>query len=144
MVGRENQHIQHNVWWDADSWKQVGANTSRPLSRLLSVLCLTSKARSFMRIRVGFASGGAFWGLFWLLGACLAFVLGGWLKVGRSSGMQTVKVHEWCLACYGWLALCLRNNFHPTCLFICLFRHLLPKRIVGFLCCIPKSRYCPD
>jgi len=32
-------------------------------------------------------------------------------------GMSTVKVHEWCLVCYGWLALCLRNNFHLTYLF---------------------------
>ena len=144
MPWRQIQHIRRNVWWDADSWKQGGANTSRPLSRLLSVLCLTSKARSLLGIRWFFASGGAFWGLFWLLGACFAFVLGGWLKVGRSSGMQTVKVHEWCLACYGWLALCLRNNFHPASLFSCLLRHLLPKRIVGFLCCLPKSRYCPD
>ncbi|KAI3670643.1 hypothetical protein L1987_87751 [Smallanthus sonchifolius] len=40
--------------------------------------------------RVGlllFASCGAFWGLFWLLVACLGFMIGRWLIVERSSGM---------------------------------------------------------
>jgi hypothetical protein len=31
-------------------------------------------------------------------------------------------VHEWFLVCYGWLALCLRNNFHLAYLFSCLPR----------------------
>ena len=51
--------------------------------------------------------------------------------------MSTVKVHEWCLVCYGWLALCLRNNFHLTYLFSCLFSCVSTKQTVGFLCCLP-------
>ena len=49
------------------------------------------------------ASCGAFLGLLWLLVACVVFVLCGWLLVGRFREMFTVKVHEWCLVCYGWL-----------------------------------------
>lgn len=26
--------------------------------------------------------------------------------------MITVKVHEWCLVCYGWLVICLSSTFH--------------------------------
>jgi len=51
-------------------------------------------------------------GVGWLLVACLALVLCGSLLVGRLSGMLTVKVHEWCLVCYGWLAVCSRSNVH--------------------------------
>lgn len=47
-----------------------------------------------------------------LFGACLAFWLSRWLLAERSSGMISVKVHEWCLVCYGWLDVCLRSNFH--------------------------------
>jgi len=54
-------------------------------------------------------------------------------------GMTTVKVHEWCLVCYGWLALCLRNNFHLACLFSFLFRHLLSNRNAGF--CVAYLSY---
>jgi hypothetical protein len=49
---------------------------------------------------------------FWLLVACLALLLSGWLLVGGFSGMYTIKVHEWCLVCYGWLDVCLRSNFY--------------------------------
>jgi hypothetical protein len=45
-------------------------------------------------------------------GCLLGFLPGGWLIVGRLSGMSTVKVHEWCLVCYGWLAVCSRSNVH--------------------------------
>jgi len=34
-------------------------------------------------------------------------------------GDVIVKVHEWFLVCYGWLALCLRNNFHLTYVVSC-------------------------
>lgn len=49
---------------------------------------------------------------------CLPCVWAWWVVVSWViSGMSTVKVHEWCLVCYGWLALCLRNNFHLAYLF---------------------------
>ena len=32
----------------------------------------------------------------------LALVPRGWLQAGWSSGMITVKVHEWCFVCYVW------------------------------------------
>ncbi|KAI3680175.1 hypothetical protein L2E82_50560 [Cichorium intybus] len=66
-------------------------------------------SRSNELVRVSF---GAFWGSFWLLVACLVLVPRGWLLAGWSSGMSTVKVHEWCLVCYGWLDVCLSSNFH--------------------------------
>lgn len=36
--------------------------------------------------------------------ARMDFVPSRWLLVGIASGMLTVKVHEWCLVCYVWLA----------------------------------------
>ena len=71
-----------------------------------------SRHVGFVVLIVTFASFGAFWGLLWLLVAYSAFELGGSLLVGRFSGMSTLKVHEWCLVCYGWLAVCLRSNVH--------------------------------
>lgn len=49
-----------------------------------------------------------------------------WLIVGRSSGMSTIKVHEWCLVCYGWLDVCLRSNFHA----------FLPFQLCSWLICL--------
>lgn len=85
-----------------------------------------------------FASFGAFWGLFWLLVACLAYVLGGSLLVGRFRGMSTVKVHEWCLVCYGWLDVCLRSNVHACiplqlCVKACIVLSILWVSCVAYL-----------
>lgn len=56
----------------------------------------------------------------WVSGIVLAFCcpLGRWPNGGcqlawRFSGMYTVKVHEWCLVCHGWLALCLCKQLPP-------------------------------
>ena len=73
-----------------------------------------------------------------ILGVVLAFgclsgiVLGGWSLVRRFSGMLSVKVHEWCLVCYGWLALCLRNNFHLAYLLSYVLRLVSPELYCGF------------
>lgn len=63
-----------------------------------------------------------------LPGNCAWWVATGWV----SSGMSTVKVHEWCLVCYGWLALCLRNNFHLAYLFSLVSMLVLHWMHVGF------------
>jgi hypothetical protein len=96
---------------------------------MCSVFCRVSRSRIDVPLLVGFlcsrpfrcfvtfASFGAFWGLSWLLVACLAFWLGLLLLVGLPSGMSTVEVHEWCLVCYVWMAVCLRNNVHAAYLF---------------------------
>ncbi|KAJ0815787.1 hypothetical protein HanPI659440_Chr00c32g0737841 [Helianthus annuus] len=48
-------------------------------------------------------------------------------------------VHEWCLVCYGWLALCLRNNCHPTYLFsFCLGLYSLSRLWVS---CVAYLRH---
>ena len=60
--------------------------------------------------------------------------LAGWF-----SETSTVKVHEWCLVCYGWLALCLRNNCHPTYLFsFCLGLYSLSRLWVS---CVAYLRH---
>ena len=42
--------------------------------------------------------------------------------------MITVKVHEWCLVCFRWMALCFCNNFHLAFLFISASRlHFLER-----------------
>lgn len=56
-------------------------------------------------------------GLFWLLVACLAYEPNGWLQVGMASGMMSVKVHEWCLVCYVWLAAALATTSMLSSLF---------------------------
>lgn len=56
-------------------------------------------------------------GLFWLLVACLVFEPNGWLQVGMASGMMSVKVHEWCLVCYVWLAAALATTSMLSYLF---------------------------
>ena len=45
-------------------------------------------------------------------GSLVGFFPGGWLLVRRLSGISTVKVHEWCLVYYGWLAVCSHSNVH--------------------------------
>lgn len=64
-----------------------------------------------------------------LLGNWASWVVTGWV----SSGMSIVKVHEWCLVCYRWLALCLRNNFHPAYLFSLVSMLVLHWMHDGFL-----------
>lgn len=84
------------------------------------------------------ASFGAFWGLFWLMVASLVLLPRGWLLVRRSSGMSTIKVHEWCLVCYGWLIVCFCRNFHAFLPLQMCYMALLPWASSGFLCCIPN------
>ncbi|GKA91809.1 reverse transcriptase domain-containing protein [Tanacetum coccineum] len=55
--------------------------------------------------------------LCWLLVACLAFEVNGWLQVRMASGMMSVKVHEWCLVCYVWLAAALATTSMLSYLF---------------------------
>ena len=68
-----------------------------------------------------------------------AFGLSGLSLVSWFLGKSIVKVHEWCLVCYGWLALCLRNNFHLANLFSCLVRLVSPIQSVGF--CVAYLSY---
>ncbi|GJX77556.1 reverse transcriptase domain-containing protein [Tanacetum coccineum] len=37
-------------------------------------------------------------------------MVNGWLQVRMASGMMSVKVHEWCLVCYVWLAAALATT----------------------------------
>lgn len=102
---------------------------------LVRSMASSSSARQYHARRYGhksvtFASFGAFWGLFWLLVACLAFVLGGWLLVGRFSGMMTGKVHEWYLVCYGWLVSACAATSSRAYLFSCAARHFCLEHLV--------------
>lgn len=125
-------------------WAKMKSNVDADNVPFNTNMCLQTDCLNIAAFWGYLASFGAFWGLLWLIAACFCNVLGLWLFAGWLLGMQTVKVHEWCLVCYGWLALCLCNNFHLAYLFNCLYRHVLPIWIVGFLCCLPDQRYCLD
>ena len=89
-----------------------------------------------------FVSCGAFWGLFCLMIAFSCMLPRGWLSGRRSSGMISIKVHEWCLVCYGWLIVCLCRNCHAF--LPCETCYLAPLPLVscGLLCCIPNRWHC--
>ena len=50
-------------------------------------------------------------------GCLLGFEPNGWLLVGMASGMTSVKVHEWFLVCYVWLAAALATTSMLSYLF---------------------------
>lgn len=78
-----------------------------------------------------FPSFGAFWGCFgyWLL-------VWSWAERVASSlvasGMLTVKVDEWCLVCYVWLAAAFATTSMLSDLFSCAARLVSPWAYCGF------------
>lgn len=64
--------------------------------------------------------------------ACLASEPNGWLLVGVASGMFIVKVHEWCLVCYVWLAAALATTSMLSYLFSYAARLVSPCPFCGF------------
>jgi hypothetical protein len=71
---------------------------------------------------------------------CLHCLCAMWVDTSSAIlGNVIVKVHEWCLVCYRWLALCLRNNFHLAYRFSCLVRIVSPCQTDGF--CVAYLSY---